>query len=173
MAKTKWKAHPYADLFPMMTEGELEALAEDIRENGLRNPVVRYQDAILDGRNRLMACERAGVDPRFEDYVGSEEEAFALVESLNVQRRDLTAGQRALVAAKVWLMNGDHKPGPKSSQSATISLKTIAKRYKASDNSIAQARDLIREAPDLAAEVERGAPLSIMTIGGVGWHPAT
>jgi ParB family chromosome partitioning protein len=44
-----------------------------------RHPVVRYQGKILDGRNRLLACERAGVEPRFEDFEGDDAAALALV----------------------------------------------------------------------------------------------
>ena len=73
----KMKNHPYADLFPMMTTVELEALAADIAENGLRHPIVRYQGVVLDGRNRLVACEKADVKPTFEDYEGDDAGALA------------------------------------------------------------------------------------------------
>jgi hypothetical protein len=52
----KLKNHPYADLFPMMSTAELEALTADIAANGLRHPIVRYKGMVLDGRNRLLAC---------------------------------------------------------------------------------------------------------------------
>jgi hypothetical protein len=64
----KKKPHPYADLFPMMTSAELDALAEDVKANGLRHAVVLYKGLTLDGRNRLLACEKAGVEPRFEEF---------------------------------------------------------------------------------------------------------
>jgi hypothetical protein len=67
--------HPAADLFPRMSESELAALAEDIKANGLKSPVVLwvpgspndYPDDsdppryVLDGINRLDAMERAGI----------------------------------------------------------------------------------------------------------------
>jgi hypothetical protein len=37
------KVHPAADLFSMMTADELKALGEDIRKNGLRNPVYLWE----------------------------------------------------------------------------------------------------------------------------------
>src|SRR5262245_55299485 len=58
--------HPAADLFPMMSPDELRALAEDIKKNGLRYPIVfcLADDGkgrlLLDGRNRLDAMELAG-----------------------------------------------------------------------------------------------------------------
>ena len=61
--------HPYADKFPMLPEPELAELAESIRANGLRNPIVLTPDGlILDGRNRAAACERVGVDPDTTDW---------------------------------------------------------------------------------------------------------
>src|SRR5262245_14370088 len=65
-----YEAHDYANLFPMMTPAELEALTEDVRESGLRQPVVLYQGKVLDGRNRLLACEAAGVEPTFITFEG-------------------------------------------------------------------------------------------------------
>jgi hypothetical protein len=53
--------HPLADLFPMMGEAELSALAADIKAHGLREPIVLHEGLILDGRNRLKACEIVGV----------------------------------------------------------------------------------------------------------------
>ena len=71
--------HPAAALLPMMSDAELEALAADIKANGLLEPIVVWVDNsaaakgsegpfttyLLDGRNRLAALERLGIkDPR-------------------------------------------------------------------------------------------------------------
>lgn len=95
--------HPAADLFPMMADDDLQALADDIREHGLRQPIVRDSDGlIVDGRNRLLACELAGVEPEFATCNGAD--PVALVVSLNVKRRNLTKQQRAVIAAEAWEM---------------------------------------------------------------------
>ena len=39
--------HPYADKFPMLPEPELAELAESIRANGLRNPIVLTPDGLI------------------------------------------------------------------------------------------------------------------------------
>ena len=90
--------HPLADLFPPVVGDEFDALVEDIRAHGLRQPVVPYDGKVLDGRNRLRACEVAGVEPRYEVVDGTEDEALALVISLNLARRHLTTAQRAALA---------------------------------------------------------------------------
>jgi ParB-like chromosome segregation protein Spo0J len=153
---SKLKAHPYADLFPMMTAVELESLAADIAENGLRQPVVRYQGAVLDGRNRLLACEKAGVEPTFTDYEGDDAGALALVISLNVQRRDLTAAQRAIVAARALEQMPERRgrPGKDGKTSHVLSRDLAASTFKVSDKSVQQAKAVLAEAPDLAAQVE-------------------
>lgn len=96
------ETHPAADLFPLMEGAELKALAEDIKKNGLRNPVVLYAEngkrLVLDGRNRLRACEMAGVMADTEFWVG-EGSPVEWVVSQNLHRRHLTTSQRAIVAA--------------------------------------------------------------------------
>jgi len=86
----------------MLDDEELADLAADIRDNGQREPVLLYDGRILDGRNRWRACQIADVPCRTEDAaVASDEEALALVVSLNVHRRHLTESQRAMVAARM------------------------------------------------------------------------
>ena len=63
--------HPACLLFPQLGKAELQELADDIKANGLRNPIVLYKGQILDGRNRSCACEIAGVEPRFVEWDGT------------------------------------------------------------------------------------------------------
>src|SRR3954447_2894984 len=59
--------HPAAAVLPMMSDDELDDLAADIEANGLLHPIVLDADGelLIDGRNRLEACCRAGVEPQF------------------------------------------------------------------------------------------------------------
>ena len=49
--------HPLANLLPLITGAEFDALVTDIGEHGLRVPITLFNDRVLDGRNRLRACE--------------------------------------------------------------------------------------------------------------------
>jgi hypothetical protein len=89
--------HPACLLFPKLGKAELQELADDIKANGLRNPVVRYKGKILDGRNRLAACGLAGVEPRFVEWSG-EGSPVEWVISENLIRRHLSSSQRAVIA---------------------------------------------------------------------------
>lgn len=82
----------------MMSEEELEGLARDIEANGLLEPIVKYEGLILDGRNRLAACERVGVEPRYTEWDRNGHSPIGFVLSANLHRRHLNAGQKAMIA---------------------------------------------------------------------------
>lgn len=92
--------HPAANIFPMMTGDEYRALVDDIRANGLREPITLYQGQILDGRNRYTACLELGIEPTYRDWNGPGS-PIAYVVSLNLARRHLTSSQRAVIALEV------------------------------------------------------------------------
>ncbi len=92
-----YKTHPAAELFPMMEEQQIKEMADDIRLNGLREPITMCEGKVIDGRNRLKACGRVGVDPSFVELPPGESPA-AFVWSKNYTRRHLTMSQRSMAA---------------------------------------------------------------------------
>lgn len=101
--------HPYADEFPMASAEELEELATSIATVGLIHPVVLTpQGLVLDGRNRLAACERAGVEPIFETRDGDDDDYKEFVIGANTTgRRESMTVQ--IAAASVALVLGHDK----------------------------------------------------------------
>ncbi len=89
--------HPVCEIVPLMDEVALTRLVDDIRGNGLRVPLWTYKGTLIDGRNRLIACKRAGVQPRFQEWDG-QGSLVKFAWSLNGERRDLTPSQRAAAA---------------------------------------------------------------------------
>src|SRR5580658_7238091 len=108
--------HPAALVFPEMSPADLDGLVEDIKQNGLAHPIVRTSDGVvLDGRNRLKACEIAGIDPQFEVYEGSNPVGFII--SSNLKRRQLNESQRALMATRLaTLARGQHQTAFESAE---------------------------------------------------------
>jgi hypothetical protein len=82
--------HPICLLVPSADEDELQNLTADIRAHGLLDPIVLFEQRILDGRNRAAACESAGVAPCYVEFQGTREEALMFVVSHNLKRRHLT-----------------------------------------------------------------------------------
>ena len=68
-AEASWRdtitVHPAADLFPLLGDADLMALGEDIKCNGLNTPIAGIVEndkfILVDGRNRLDAMERVGL----------------------------------------------------------------------------------------------------------------
>ncbi|MGH3548920.1 MAG: ParB N-terminal domain-containing protein [Pseudonocardiaceae bacterium] len=182
---TDWPVHPVADLFPMLGGDELRELADDIAERGLIEPVWLWDDPesvtmLLDGRNRVRACELARIQVRTRRYAGNDPLGFAIAE--NVKRRHLNAGQLDFVAlaaeplyaaeaAKCKAQAAGQPRGAKQSSlgaglpQENASDKPIraprardraAKVVGASGRGVAQAKRVQQEAPDLAEKVKSG-----------------
>ncbi|MFS3128680.1 ParB N-terminal domain-containing protein [Nocardioides sp. Bht2] len=104
-------AHPYADAWPMLSKDELAELADDIKANGLRNPIVIYNNTVLDGRNRHAACLLASVEPTFTKFDGDDDAALAFVQSVNNARRHQSKGSLAASWALSMLAAGKRDNG--------------------------------------------------------------
>lgn len=93
-----YAVHPACAMLPMMSEASLAEMADDIRANGQEQPVVMHRGLLLDGRNRLKACEIAGVTPKIREWEGEDPVRWVL--SLNFHRRHLTDSQKSIVGAR-------------------------------------------------------------------------
>jgi ParB-like chromosome segregation protein Spo0J len=126
---TEYAYHPLANIFPLLEGGEFAALIKDIRAHGLHEPIVIFEDQILDGRNRDRACRAAGVEPRYREMIfGSHAETVAYVISKNIHRRHLTAEQHRELIEKLL------KADPAKSNLA------IAKQVGRSDKTVDKVR---------------------------------
>lgn len=166
------EAHEAATLFPMLGGEELRALADDIRRNGLIHPVVMLGGKVLDGRNRLRACEMAGVVPRFDELKECASPT-AYVLSANVQRRQLTKGQLAMIAERsLPLFEAEAKARQRTAGEQHGRGKVPARMPEAirgsdardqaaaavgvSPRYVSDAKRIRAKAPEVAEKVERG-----------------
>jgi hypothetical protein len=101
-----YRVHPFLAEFPLMPPTQFDALAESICQRGLQEPILLAPDevTIVDGRLRLLACQKTGVSPRFEVLTGAvyadEGRLLDLIYSLNVVRQHLSEDKRAMVVAR-------------------------------------------------------------------------
>src|SRR5260370_21579580 len=102
LADKEWRSyadssnwHEAASPVPVMSEQEIDDLADDIREHGLAHPIVLFQSKVLDGRNRIRACVKADVEPKFVE--ATMDDPARLVWQENMQRFHMTPDQRAMV----------------------------------------------------------------------------
>jgi hypothetical protein len=152
---TSWrddiKVHPAADLFPMMSDADLDALAKDIAENGLLHPIVWFRDQLIDGRNRVAAVARI-TDKKRRDEITAEwrdgkkcivqmmlPDPLGFVISANLHRRHLTAEQKREMIAKLI------KTQPEKSD------RQVAEQVKASPSTIGAVRKKLEQTGDVSS----------------------
>ena len=149
-----FKAHPLADLFPMMSPDEMKALIDDVRDRGVQRPIVLLDGQVLDGRNRYHAAREAEAGYRVVEFTGDDPLAFVISE--NMRRRHLTEGQRAMVAAKIAKL----PKGANQHTATAVSSPTQAQAAATMDvsiDSVQRAKQVIETGtPALAAAVESG-----------------
>jgi hypothetical protein len=166
-----YDTHPAADLFPMMGGPELTALADDIKKHGQHNSITLYvengEQLVLDGRNRLAACELAGVAPTTELWTG-EGSPVSWVVSQNLHRRQLTASQRAMVAAGlVPMFEAEARDRDQAGKFARMDEPSGRARDKAasavnvSPRSVESALKVTREAPANVVGAVRAGIVSV------------
>jgi ParB-like chromosome segregation protein Spo0J len=147
--------HPLGDLFPLIEGDEFEELVASIKAHGLRDPITIQDGMVLDGRNRQLACQAAGVRCDYQPLpVGQDPLTFVIDKNLN--RRHLTISQRAMVAAKLAnLKDGQTKAGTQIC--VPVSQEDAAERLKVSQRSVQSATKVKDDAaPELIQAVERG-----------------
>jgi len=134
----------------MMPDDELQAMADSITANGLSHPIELLDNQVIDGRNRLRACEIAGVAPRFREV--QTDNPIGYVINANIHRRHLTTAQRAAIAAELAnLSHGtnrfEEKVEGSNDPSTGISIKEAAEAMNVSEPSVKRAKKVMREDP--------------------------
>jgi N6-adenosine-specific RNA methylase IME4 len=159
--------HPYADLFPLI-EGEAFAeLIADVKANDLREKIVVWDGAILDGRNRYLAALQAGLIEEddgpdrakyFSRFVPAVDgDALSFVISKNLKRRHLDESQRAMVAAKLANLSQGRPAAQDKPANLPVKQAGAARTLSISERALRQARRVQDHGePELARAVERG-----------------
>jgi len=92
----------YESLVPPMTKETFESLMSSIRQSGQLEPItINNKGEVLDGHNRLRACEKLHIEPIFEvkTFDNPLNEKLYIID-VNLQRRQLTVAQRVQLSLK-------------------------------------------------------------------------
>ena len=93
-----------------MSDVEFAELVKSIKEQGQIEPIVMLGGLVFDGRHRWKACEKLGIDPKTEEWKGTEDELIRVSVARNLTRRHLTPVQKAEIALRIaTLRKGDKK----------------------------------------------------------------
>jgi len=159
MLKSQCKVHPIANVFPMMSDLEFEALKEDIKTHGQLEPILYWKEMLVDGRNRLKACEELGIEAR-EVELTDETDPVDYVISHNLHRRNMSETQRAIVGAKLaTFKHGQVGNGRKVDPQicgSTFTTEEASRLVNVSERSIENAKRVIADGSKTLVEmVER------------------
>jgi len=161
-AGTPLEIHPAADLFPMQTATGFESLCENIKTQGQRDPIIICRGKIIDGRNRYKACLALNIEIKAVEEDIPDEQIMGRVYALNILRKQLSSGQRAVIAlsereqlqaeASERMLSG--KPcGKNSTGSKTDEI--LARKYMTNAKYIAMAAEIASN-PELLKKVFDG-----------------
>jgi ParB-like chromosome segregation protein Spo0J len=158
------RVHPVASIFPLMEGEPFDELVKSIQTKGQLKPIVKHAGVVLDGRNRLRACEELKISPVIIEWDGAAGTPEDYIIASNLKRRHLTTSQRAMVAAELAKMStpregpedGSGKPSVKKREASEEAKKTAAKALAVSKSSVERALKLKAEAPELAKKVSEG-----------------
>lgn len=106
--------HPFAACWPPLPADELAALADSIAAVGQDLPIVLdIEGRLVDGRNRLAACELAGAEPMFvvDPSLTNADAVESFVDRRNGRRRNVATGQQAMFTARMLVRRGRRKDG--------------------------------------------------------------
>lgn len=159
--------HPAANIFPMISDGELKEMATSIQAYGLQEKIAVIREGddviIIDGRNRRAALNLLNVkdDTIVENYTTEVSlSAFSVEEYVlmkNIERRNLTGPQRKKLAGQLAVMLAEkQKDVPKAEQEDT--LEKAAALAGVSRRTAATAKQEVLEMAASESEVEGKAP---------------
>lgn len=171
----------YEKILPKLSKEEFEALKTSIIQNGILVPlIVNQEGTILDGHNRYLIAKELGFQPSLKvktiDFKDSlEERAFVI--SINLQRRNLNAFQKAEMGmalleveqklAKIRKAHGG-KPEPLASrEDLGRSTRKVAAKIGLGHATFERAKKVIEEGPEKIKELCRKQALSIRPAYGI------
>tara|TARA_R110002153_G_C13254585_1_gene491936 strand:- start:481 stop:1371 length:891 start_codon:yes stop_codon:yes gene_type:complete len=154
------KYHELSTVFMSFEDtNEFEGLVISVKKYGLFEPILMWQGWIVDGRHRHKACLKSEVEPEYE-YL-PDDMPFNVVRdrvvAANLMRRHLTTGQRAMTAAALANMTvGRNWESNRPNSANNKSNKDAGDQLNVGKTAVKTAKDIKRDAPDLAEKVKKG-----------------
>jgi ParB-like chromosome segregation protein Spo0J len=171
------KIHPAADALPMLEDDAAASLLADVKAHGLRERIKIWIDQdretlwLVDGRNRTRAAAAAGLESdSVVEWVSfdNDAEVARYVFSLNLERRHLNSSQRAMAGARLLPMFEEAARARQGARSdlTSVPIGTEVRVHRADEEaadalntsarSVARAKKVLTDAPELAPLVDAG-----------------
>jgi hypothetical protein len=128
-------------IMPNTSNSTIENLASSIKRKGQHSPVLVYNEKLVDGRHRCLACKLLGIEVNTNiiDPSTSRQEVEDYITTIEFMVKDLTTWQKALIAYTRYMVNRKFS-ATKTAKEANIrkhnllAIKTIAEHQYACDH---------------------------------------
>ncbi len=143
--------HPLAEaIVPMRDDASIRESARHIGPNDPIDPIILFEDQVLDRWELYLACLEAGREPTFETYTGKDPLRFLIDRQIN--RGHLSESQRAMLGARVCVL-----PVGGNQYSEGRSIGRASELLNVSPKSISRAKKVLaRGIPELVKAVDDG-----------------
>lgn len=151
----KYAVHPAAECFPLIDGLDYAEFKGSIQGIGQLEPIKvdKATNLLLDGRNRLRACEELGIEPRVEFITTSD--PIGYIVGLNLLRRHMDDMQRKAISARLTNLEHGTNRYRKKVESPIDDSKPAISRAKAGEalgltiGQVDSGRRLMRQDPEL------------------------
>ncbi len=161
------KDHPLAKVFPAMSADEFAQLQDDIKQHGLREPIVLFEGKVLDGRTRARACHALGITPKTRTLRNGSPLDFVI--SMNLKRRHLTESQKGMLSSDLLPLfekEAKKRQGTRTDKLVGNNAHKSNEKHRARDDAAksvgvssrytSDAKAISKASPKLAKEVREG-----------------
>jgi len=165
----KYEQHPLSAKFSRMTPEAINAMADDIKSNGLQHSILLFDGKVLDGWNRYQACLIAGINPRTTVFRGKDPASIVISENIH-RRHDMTAGQRALLVVEIR----EYAPHGKPKGATVAPLATVAEMAEEAgtgERVVQQAKVVEANGTDTLKEAVRDGDIPVHKAAAVAKKP--
>src|SRR3990167_6624652 len=158
----------FSALIPPLNPIEYLQLEANIKEQGCRDAILAWDDAIIDGHNRYEICNKHNIEFRVTEIIfKTREHALQWIILNQFGRRNLTAYDRSVLALKLEGMfkekgkekqrqGGEDKVCQKSAE-ATETRKELAKTAGVSHDTIMKVKEIeSRATPETKQRIKDG-----------------
>jgi N6-adenosine-specific RNA methylase IME4 len=184
------KLHPIAELFPRMADEEFESFVEDVKRQGILQPILVRDGLIIDGRHRWEAARQLGIECPIQEWNGQD--PWLDAQSFNLARRHLPKDQiyairklaardhpevarpieRVRAEAKDRMVSGVRQETTLGSRDPRVSRSAdlIGSQLGMSGVTVKRVDRLEREAPEMLPAVARGEMSAVRALREVNYQ---
>jgi hypothetical protein len=142
--------HKLCEMLPVADQRTLDELADSIKIHGQLDAIVLFDGKILDGRNRLIACGMAEVEPIFEEYDKDKygDNPYYFVMNRNHNRRHMNESQRSFLGYTIYAL-------AKAGDIPNVTLEDIATQFNVSERLVRSAGNVKESASETVQKAVR------------------